>query len=220
MENRQGFVHLLLISALAVVVLGGAVTVVASDNAKPGDVLYSVDRGAERAREMLTFSDEAKIDLKLEHADERLGELEELQEEEASTELMEEASEAYGESIRVAAEAVATAAQDGEGFEEARANLVAEATSIHLDVLANVLENAPEEAKDSIEKAMENSENGAERSLEALNGQLATDRQKDLREDIKASRERRGAPETVPAGNNGASEGAVPENVPRRGPAR
>lgn len=214
MSHKDGFAHLVLIAALAVVMLGGAVTVVASDAAKPGDTLYSVDRSAENVREALAFSDEAKVDFKLEQADERLEELETLQEEGASDELVESASNTYGETISEAAAAVAAAAQSGEGFDEAHANLVAEATGIHLDVLANVLEQAPEQAKASIEKAIENSEKGAERSLEALNGQLVEDRRQQMRDSIDESRENRGAPEAVPANNN-ASENSR-RDVPER----
>jgi len=46
--------------------------------------------------------------------------------------------------------------------------LVAEATSTHLEILSEVHENVPEQAKQAIEKAMGVSSNGREKAVEAL----------------------------------------------------
>ena len=53
--------------------------------------------------------------------------------------------------------------------------LVGKATSIHLEILADVLEKVPEEAKEAIEKAMEVSVKGHEKAVEALKKKEALD---------------------------------------------
>jgi hypothetical protein len=67
--------------ALALVLaLGLGGTVVAADDARPGDALFRVDRAAETIRLALA-TDDTKSDLRLRFAEERLQELEELREE-------------------------------------------------------------------------------------------------------------------------------------------
>lgn len=224
LSNQTGFAHLILIATLAVVLIGGTATVAAADNAKPGDTLYGLDRASEQVRETFAFGDTAKAEAKLDQATERLEELEALQNEGASSELLGEASDIYGQSISEAAAAVADAAQSGEGFDEAKANLVAEATQVHLDVLARVLGQVPEEAQEAIENAMEKSEAGAERSLEALNGQVSEEARQQAEDKIEESQQRRGAPEDIPNGNGatnetpgnaGQEQGNVPANATR-----
>lgn len=53
--------------------------------------------------------------------------------------------------------------------------LVGKATSIHLEILAEVYEKVPEQAKEAIEKAMEVSAKGHQRAVEALKAKGALD---------------------------------------------
>ncbi len=64
------------------VALGAGGTVVASDSARPGDILYPVDRAAERVRVAFT-SEEDEAELKIRFANERLDELESIVSEES-----------------------------------------------------------------------------------------------------------------------------------------
>jgi hypothetical protein len=65
------------VAALLIIVLGGAGTVAAADDSKPGDALYAVDRAAESVRLALTPQSE-KASVQLAFADERLTELDEI----------------------------------------------------------------------------------------------------------------------------------------------
>ncbi|MBI2357095.1 hypothetical protein HYV12_03545 [Candidatus Dojkabacteria bacterium] len=64
--------------SLVGVTLLGTVTVYASDDAKPGDLLYPADILAEQARLALTFTDEGKVEVEFENMEERVAELEEI----------------------------------------------------------------------------------------------------------------------------------------------
>lgn len=64
------------------VALGAGGTVVASDSARPGDILYPVDRAAERVRVAFT-SDEDEAELKIKFANERIDEIESIVSEES-----------------------------------------------------------------------------------------------------------------------------------------
>jgi len=69
--------------ALAVL-LGAGGTMVASDAARPGDLLFPVDRAVEEVR--ATFATgEGKAELKIKFAEERLGEIESILEDESAT---------------------------------------------------------------------------------------------------------------------------------------
>jgi tetratricopeptide (TPR) repeat protein len=75
--------------------------------------------------------------------------------------------------------------------------LVGKATSIHLEVLAEVYEKVPEEAKESIEKAMEVSAKGHQRAMKSLKKALeeAPETWEEVLEEIP---EEAPLPETVP----------------------
>lgn len=202
--NEKGIAELIVVAVLATVLIGGTATVVASDGSKPGDVLYGIDRAAESAREALTFGDQAKTEFKLAQATERLEELEDLREENAPQDRVDEATDNYGATISEAASRLAEIAQNGGDIDEALVSLVTEATSVHLDTLAKVYENVPEQAKASIEKAMTSSEQGTEKALEALNGNVSEEKRQQIEERVQNSRALRGQPEDLPADQQGA----------------
>jgi hypothetical protein len=85
--------------AIALVVLVGASgTVAASDSARPGDLLFPIDRAAEEARIAFAANAEAKAELRARFAEERVKEFEEIVEE---------------ESVRTGASASTTVSADG-----------------------------------------------------------------------------------------------------------
>ncbi len=63
--------------------------------------------------------------------------------------------------------------------------IVAEATSIHQKVLAEVYEKVPEQAKEAIEHAIEVSNQGQERALEAISGEKKEQLREHIEERIK-----------------------------------
>lgn len=96
--NEQGFAPLILIAAIAGTLVVGTGTVIASNTSKPGDVLYSIDRGAETAQFALALTDGRKKELHATFATERLTELEALYaEEELDSEGVADAQDNYEE---------------------------------------------------------------------------------------------------------------------------
>ncbi|MGH2626881.1 MAG: hypothetical protein ACRDHY_09555, partial [Anaerolineales bacterium] len=71
------------------------------------------------------------------------------------------AEAAYGESVRMAAAALAeVAAEGGEARDQAMANVIGAAKAIHTQVLGDVLGRVPEQAQGYIEQAIANSQGG------------------------------------------------------------
>lgn len=76
----------------------------ASDSAIPGDFLYPVDRATESVDALLTFNQDSLAKLRLAHLDERISELEELDEEEFEEEDVDDLYEAVEGEIDDASE--------------------------------------------------------------------------------------------------------------------
>lgn len=91
--NNKSFIFqpmMIPIIAAIVILLGGSVgTVVASDNAKPGDALFGIDQASENVHVFLSFSDTAKAKVKAEIAEEREEERVELESEGRSDDALE-----------------------------------------------------------------------------------------------------------------------------------
>lgn len=140
-----------LIAGLLVVafVLTGAVgTAAAAANALPGDGLYGVKRGIERARLALTLDPQGDLSLLKGYADERLEEIEALQAAGRYADLG-EALAAYSESL---AEYQSASAEFGtlEATEEIDGKLLQ-----HLEALQQVRDRAPESAQSAIERVIQ-----------------------------------------------------------------
>ncbi len=76
--KEQGFASVIIIGAIVTTFVAGTGTVVASNSSKPGDSLYSIDRGAERVQLAFALTEGSKKDLHATLASERLVELEAL----------------------------------------------------------------------------------------------------------------------------------------------
>lgn len=207
--NETGAAELVIVGVIAAVLVGSTAVVVASGGSKPGDALYSIDRASESVRGAFVFGDEAKVDFKFAQATERLEELEALRNDNAPQARIDAAVNDYGVAISEAANRLAELAQTQSNAAEALVSLVAEATNVHLDILAKVYQESPEQAKTSIEKAMTSSEQGTERSLEVLGGSVAEEKRRQAEERVKASKELRGSPSGSPAeqGADNAEQG-------------
>lgn len=137
-----------------VALLAGTVGVAyASGEALPGDSLYGVKRGLERAALALTASGTGDTRLLLKFADRRLGEADELLQQGRAADLT-QALDGYETAI---AELVEIAARETDQLDE-----VADALARHEVRLRDVLEQAPDQAIPGLSRALESSHHGIE----------------------------------------------------------
>ncbi len=190
----------------------------------PDSPLYFFDTLGENFGLLFAFSDEQKVQKSTEIAGEKAAEIRAMVEK-GDEDATEKAAERYGEVISTAAESLAAAARSGEGFDGALAELVAQAISIHLSVLADVYDKVPEQAKGAIESAMQHSERGANEAINALGGEERPDVEQirqDVQQKVEEAQQKRGGPEgIVPGsgapegvGNGGGQSGGAPQNIP------
>lgn len=169
----------------------------------PDSPLYFLDTLGDNFGLALAFGPEAKARKAAEIAGEKAAEVRAMAEA-GKPEAAGVAADRYGSMVSTAASNLAAAARTGD-IDAALAEVVARATSVHLDVLSGVLDQVPEQAKGAIERAMQAGQRGADEALGALEG---TDRgiPADVQERIQRFRETRGAPEGF-----GPPEGVTPE---------
>jgi crotonobetainyl-CoA:carnitine CoA-transferase CaiB-like acyl-CoA transferase len=137
---------------IAVALLAGTVGVAyASGEALPGDSLYGLKRGLERAALALTASSAVDTRLLLQFADRRLGEADELLQRGRPADLA-QALDGYETAI---GELLEIAAQEPDQLDE-----VADALARHELKLQSVLDQAPEQAKPGLTRALERSQHG------------------------------------------------------------
>lgn len=79
LSNKRGFAPAILLLVLAAVGITGVGTVTASNNSNPGDVLFGLDKVVEEVQVTFSLGDEAKAKIRLEIAEERLEELQTLE---------------------------------------------------------------------------------------------------------------------------------------------
>ena len=131
----------------------------------PDSWLYGLDRALEAIQKALVFTPEAKAKLSLQLATERLAEAREMIEK-GEVELAKKVAKDYKEELTHAVTygaEIKDLAKKKE-FDE----MVALATTTHIEVLEDVLEKVPDEAKSAIELAMEVSRKGQEECLSRL----------------------------------------------------
>ncbi len=187
----------------------------------PDSPLYFLDTLGENFGLFFAFGNEAKAEKAVEIAGEKASEVKAMAQAGKSDEA-EVAADRYGAMVSIAAENLATAAQSGEGVNEAVAEVVARATSIHLSVLADVYEQVPEEAKEAIQSAMQHSERGATEALKALGGENEPDVEQirqEVQQRVQEAQLKIGMPEGVeqPQGDENIEEnerGGPPANIP------
>ena len=137
---------------IAVALLAGTVGVAyASGEALPGDSLYGVKRGLERAALALSANGAGDARLLLQFADRRLGEADELLRRGRPADLA-QALDGYTTAI---AELLEIAAQEPDQLDE-----VADALARHELKLQSVIDQAPEQAKSGLTRALERSQHG------------------------------------------------------------
>ncbi len=158
-----------IIAAIVLVIsAAGGGTAYAAQGSLPGDTLYPVKLGTERMALAFPGNAVSKAEQALGHAENRVQEFVDLSDR-GRPEHLDLAAEKYDEAM---ARAVARMNATGENGQAAAdvSELVAEATSGHLDVLDTVYDQVPDDAKQAIEKARGVSLQGHTSALAALAG--------------------------------------------------
>ncbi len=138
---------------VALSVTGG--TVYAAQGSLPGEALYPVKLGVERATMMLTGNDLARAERALDFASKRVREILTLTEREQIGDLG-AAAERYCYALNISLAAMERVRNGGADTESVTAR-AAEATARHLSILDGLYDMVPDEAKPAIARAMEQS---------------------------------------------------------------
>lgn len=140
----------------------------AAQGSLPGDALHPMKLGTEQMALALPGNAVSKTEQALGHAEKRVQEFVDLSDR-GRAQHLDLAAEKYDEAMdRVVARMNATG-ENGQAAADV-SELVAEATSGHLDVLDAVYDHVPDEAKEAIERAREASLQGHTSALAALAG--------------------------------------------------
>lgn len=206
--------------ALALVLLLSMTGVVyAASDSLPGDPLYGVKRGVEQARLSLALSDEGRIGLLHQYTQERLEEIQAL-EQSGRSEGLDRAIDAYQSSVDQLVEELSDDGADLAQLEQIEGSL-----EHHTTVLEDLMTTAPEAAQPGLMNAAEKSTQGR-KALEALQegkspSELAPGQLKKT-----GTPDETGGPQGTPPGLDpnrtpGPPEGAgPPDDSPGRGPNR
>jgi len=177
---KSAIIALVLISA---VVLISPASASAATNAgvKPGSFWYGFDIAFEKINLFFTLNSEGKARKALGYADERLAEAEAVAESD-NTDAVKTAITNYESNIAFAAEK----SKDVSEKEKAEALLtsIADNTSKHQEILAEIYNKVPDEAKKAIEKAIEVSAKSHEEALKEIQGLKKT--VEELQKDIES----------------------------------
>jgi hypothetical protein len=178
----------------------------AADGSAPGSPLYGLDLAMESARLSLTRSPEARAELALAFADERLAEFQQVlgAGSQADAQL---ALDGYGVNISQAAAALAAVAAEGDaGRAAALAGLLEASLAVHTQVLTEVRGQLPEQAQPMLDQALLDSQSGLQ-AVQSVFGQSGP----------------AGLPEGLPGGppvsEPGAPDQAIPTGPPQGGVA-
>jgi len=163
---QAGIVHLAVIILIVLISAGGVVTA-SSQKSLPGSILYPVKQATENIRTTTTFGDSAKANVYLDIADEKLNEVEKL-EEKGKTDQIPVALNLLQQNQQKATEKIEKAQSEGKDVEAIVSKLQANLERQQL-VLIRVLDQVPEQAKEAIEQAAENSQQGLMNAQEMQN---------------------------------------------------
>ncbi|MEX0621789.1 MAG: DUF5667 domain-containing protein [Candidatus Woykebacteria bacterium] len=170
LKSQKGIAPLVLLAVIGVVVVGVSATAVASNGSKPGDLLYGIDRAVEGIQLAMANAPEAKAQAQIALAQERLQELEALQNAGAAEDKIAEATVRYEQHLEDALAKAQEAKSQGKDTEEVLA-IITENTLRHQATLSDVYDKVPEEAQPAIQKAQEVSARGFEEASSAISGE-------------------------------------------------
>ncbi|MCX6813478.1 MAG: trypsin-like peptidase domain-containing protein [Candidatus Azambacteria bacterium] len=173
----------ILLALVLVVIFISPISASAATSAgvKPRSFWYGFDIAFEKINLFFTFSPEKKAQKALEYADERLAEAEAVANEK-NTDAVKTAVAGYESNIASAAEE-SKQVKDKIKTEELL-NSIADNTSKHQEILAEVYNKVPDEAKSAIEKAIEISTKNHENALKEIQGLKKT--VEELQKDIES----------------------------------
>ncbi len=146
--------------------IGGVGVAYASDDALPGDNLYGVKRGLERAALVVSLSATGDAELLLNHANRRIAEVEELVQRGRGSDIG-PALEGYEHAIQKGLEIAAEHGGTLGDFETALGK--------HEQVLSDIMADVPEKAVPGLTRALENSRNGKEKVEQIRAGQFPSE---------------------------------------------
>ena len=155
---------LIALALISSVVLVSPASASAATNAgvKPGSFWYGFDIAFEKINLFFIFNSEGKARKALEYADERLAEAEAVAENN-NTDAVKTAITNYESSIAFAVEKSKDVSEEEKS--EALLTAIADNTSKHQEILADVLTKVPDEAKEAITRAIEVSRKGQEEAM-------------------------------------------------------
>lgn len=149
----------------------------------PDNPLYFLKSWKERVELFLAQTPEAKAEKYTELATRRIAEAK-MMIRKNKHQFVAKLMEKHDENLGKAKEKIKEAQEKGRDIERVLA-IVAEATSQHLNILAEVYEKVPESAKSAIEKAIEVSSRGKERALEAISKEKGKSLRRHIEEKIE-----------------------------------
>ena len=132
---------------------------------KPGSFFYFFDIAFEKVGLFFTFNPENKAKKALEYADERLAEIQAI-EEEKNPDAIKTAITNYESNVALATEKSKEVKDKGQA--ENLLTLIADNNSKNQEVLAEILNKVPDEAKEAITKAIEVSKKGQEEAMKQV----------------------------------------------------
>jgi len=160
---KAGFISSLALTlALLTLISSAAAQELPDPGITPDSWMYGIKRAFESITLILTFDEVAKVEKRLQYAELRLTEAK-VMAEKGKPEYMEKLLEDYQKELEEVSKVIPSA-KDKEKLSE----LVALATSRHLEVLDKVTEVVPEKAKEKVSLAKEMSVRGNQEALRAL----------------------------------------------------
>ena len=160
------FLQIALVLALAaVLVFPNPALAAEKPKIKPGSFLYGFVTTFEKVNLFFTFNPEKKAEKALKYAEKHLAEAEAVAVDENSN-AVKTAISGYKKNIALAADASKKVKDETKA--ENLLNLIAENTSKHQEILADVLAKVPDEAKEAITKAIEVSRKGQEEAVKKI----------------------------------------------------
>jgi hypothetical protein len=197
------FAYALASLLLVLAMVGASAGVVyAANDSLPGDALYGVKRGVERARLALSTTPSARASFLEDMASERLQEIDAL----LARGRVDDLPAAVTGYQTVLDEMITLTSDEASGLDSQSLAQLEQTVGHHLDILAAVLAEAPEQARPGLERALERSQQGLE--------VLQTLQEGGSPSDLAPGKHRN---EDLPSGPSPAGNGP-PDDKPGRGP--
>ncbi len=149
--------------AISVIFGGGAAAAYASQDALPGDTLYPVKEVVEQAELAFTTNPQAKAELHLEFAQERVAEIQTLVAE-GRTDMIPQVTQNMAEHLQAAEQIAEQMAQRGQTDAAAR---VAVMTNVAAQMLQQAAVHADEHSQQALQMALQQTEEAQMRAMEA-----------------------------------------------------